>query len=70
MVPAHEFHYASLENLPAGLSYAYEVKRGHGMDGRNDGLIMGNLVAGFSHQRQTAANRWADRFVAFVRTCG
>jgi len=69
MVPAHEFHYASLENLPANLAYAYEVKRGHGIDGRNDGLIIGNLVAGFSHQRQTAANRWADRFVAFVRAC-
>ena len=69
MLPAHEFHYASLENLPDSLPYAYEVKRGHGIDGRNDGLIIGNLVAGFCHHRQTAANRWADRFVAFVRAC-
>jgi cobyrinic acid a,c-diamide synthase len=69
LLPAHEFHYASLENLPEGLAYAYEVKRGHGIDGRRDGLVIGNLVAGFSHHRQTAANRWADRFVAFVRAC-
>lgn len=69
VIPAHEFHYTSLENLPPTLPYAYEVKRGHGIDGRNDGLIIGNLVAGFSHHRQTAANRWADRFVAFVRAC-
>ena len=69
VLPAHEFHYASLENLPDGLTYAYEVKRGHGIDGHCDGLIIGNLVAGFSHHRQTAANHWAERFVAFVRAC-
>jgi cobyrinic acid a,c-diamide synthase len=67
---AHEFHHASLENLPNGLTYAYEVERGHGIDGRRDGLVLGNLLAGFSHQRDTAANRWAERFVGFVRSCG
>lgn len=65
--PAHEFHYASLENLPDGLSYAYEVTRGYGIDGRRDGLVLGNLLAAFSHQHDTAANRWAERFVGFVR---
>ena len=33
-VHGHEFHYSSLENLdPSGLKFAYEVKRGHGIDG-------------------------------------
>ena len=62
-----EFHHATLENLPDGLIYAYKVERGHGIDGRRDGLVLGNLLAGFSHQRATAANRWAERFVGFVR---
>ncbi len=63
----HEFHHATLENLPEGMRYAYEVTRGHGLDGYNDGLVIGNLLAGFSHQRHTEGNPWAERFVAFVR---
>jgi cobyrinic acid a,c-diamide synthase len=66
VLPAHEFHYAALANLPEGESYAYEVVRGHGIDGRNDGLVRGNTLATFAHQRDVAANRWAERFVAFV----
>lgn len=69
LLHAHEFHHASLENLPGGLDYAYEVTRGHGIDGRHDGLVLGNLLAGFCHQRDVAANRWAGRFVDFVRAC-
>jgi len=66
-VPVHEFHYASLENLPADMSFAYEVMRGHGIDGKRDGLIVGNLMATFSHQRNVIGNPWAERFVGFVR---
>ena len=67
---AHEYHHVSLENLSDGLIYAYEVERGHGINGRRDGLVPGNLLAGFSHQRDTAGNRWAKRFVGFVRARG
>ncbi|MCW9033310.1 MAG: cobyrinate a,c-diamide synthase [Rhodospirillales bacterium] len=66
-LPVHEFHYASMEDLPPNMDYAFAVKRGHGIDGQNDGLILGNLVAGFSHHRQVAGNRWAERFVEFVK---
>lgn len=68
-VAAHEFHYAAIRGLPEGLTYAYKLLRGDGIDGRRDGIVMHNLVAGFSHQRSTAANPWAQRFVAFVRAC-
>ncbi len=64
---AHEFHYASLENLPDDTRYAYRVLRGAGIDGRHDGIVVGNLMASFLHQRDVAANRWVERFVAFVR---
>ena len=69
VLPAHEFHYASLENLPEASSYAYEVVRGHGIDGRRDGLVLGNTLATFAHQRDVGANRWAGRFVNFIRDC-
>lgn len=68
-VSAHEFHYAAIRGLPDGLAYAYKLLRGDGIDGRRDGIVMYNLVAAFSHQRSTASNPWAQRFVAFVRSC-
>jgi len=66
-IPAHEFHYARLENLPDDLNYAYRVVRGAGIDGRHDGIVIGNLMAGFAHHRNTGANPWVKRFVNFVR---
>ena len=66
-IPAHEFHYARLENLPDDPDYAYRVIRGNGIDGHHDGLLVGNLLAGFAHHRNTEADPWVNRFVEFVR---
>jgi cobyrinic acid a,c-diamide synthase len=66
-IPAHEFHYARLENLPGNLDYAWRVARGSGIDGIHDGIVIGNLLAGFAHHRNTAADPWVERFVSFVR---
>jgi len=66
-IPAHEFHYASLKNLPDDPNYAYRVARGAGIDGFRDGIVIGNLLAGFAHHRNTQANPWVKRFVDFVR---
>jgi cobyrinic acid a,c-diamide synthase len=63
----HEFHYASLDGLPDDLTYAYEMTRGHGIDGKHDGIVIKNMLANFCHLRHTEANRWAGNFVAFVR---
>jgi cobyrinic acid a,c-diamide synthase len=64
---AHEFHYSSLDNLPPGQRFAYRVERGHGIDGRHDGLVHLNLLASYAHLRSVAGNDWPARFVAFVR---
>ncbi len=66
-VPAHEFHFARIENLPDATRYAFQILRGQGVDGKSDGIIQGNLLAGFCHMRNSATNRWADDFVEFVR---
>jgi cobyrinic acid a,c-diamide synthase len=66
-ISAHEFHYARLENLAGDPGYAYRILRGHGVDGQHDGLIVGNLLAGFAHHRNTEKNPWVGRFVKFVR---
>jgi cobyrinic acid a,c-diamide synthase len=66
-IGAHEFHYSRIENLPPGLSYAYEVERGYGVDGCNDGIVYKNLLACYCHLRDLPGNHWASRFVDFAR---
>ena len=69
IIPAHEFHYSALDNLDAGATYAFEVLRGTGIDGRHDGLVYKNMLAGYTHMRATSDNPWPRRFVAHVRAC-
>ncbi len=67
-VRGHEFHYSSLENLDtSGLKFAYEVKRGHGIDGHRDGIVYKNVLASYAHLRSLENYNWAARFAAFVR---
>lgn len=66
-IPAHEFHYSSLENLPADSIYAYQVTRGHGIDGRHDGYQCHNLLAGYVHRRGSGAQGWIAPFLNQVR---
>jgi cobyrinic acid a,c-diamide synthase len=69
-VRAHEFHYASLENLAAETRFAYRIRRGHGVDGERDGIVTRNVLASFVHRRSTERDNWAARFVAFIRASG
>ena len=69
LILAHEFHYSSVENLAPGVRFAYDVERGHGIDGRHDGIVHRNLLASYAHLRDVASNRWTRRFVEFIRQC-
>ena len=66
-VRGHEFHYSSLDGLDPATRYAYRVARGHGIDGRNDGIVQDNLLACYAHLRSAGGADWPARFVAFVR---
>ncbi len=68
-VHAHEFHYSSLVNHDKTFNYAYQVDRGHGIDGNNDGIMLHNLLASYSHLRYTDACPWVDQFVNFIGLC-
>ncbi|MGB5260422.1 MAG: cobyrinate a,c-diamide synthase [Gammaproteobacteria bacterium] len=68
VIAAHEFHYSALVNLDREVDFAYEVVRGTGIDGRYDGLMLYNLLACYSHMRDTGRHHWVRRFVDFVRT--
>jgi len=66
---AHEFHYSSLHGLPSDTRYAYAVRRGHGIDGAHDGVVLHRLLASYTHLRATSRCDWPAKFVQHVRTC-
>ncbi len=66
-IAAHEFHYSRFENLDKNARFAFEVLRGTGIDGKNDGYVYKNLLACYTHQRNTSKNTWTQRFVDFIR---
>lgn len=69
-INAHEFHYSApsdTQTLANDMQFAYRVLRGHGVDGRSDGIIYRNVLANYSHMRNVKNNPWVERFVAFVR---
>ena len=70
VIHAHEFHYSALTGLESGsCTFAYQVLRGTGIDGENDGYTYKNLLASYTHMRNVGDNDWVERFVAHVRAC-
>ncbi len=70
LINAHEFHYSSVNDITAMESkgsFAYKVHRGFGITGDHDGWVYKNLLANYSHMRDTESFRWASRFIAFVK---
>ena len=68
-IPAHEFHYSHLDNIEGRLTFAYRVLRGHGIDGRHDGIVFKNVLAGYTHLRDVAGVHWTRRFLDLVKRC-
>ena len=67
IVKAHEFHYSRL-SLDAKLSnYTYKVKRGYGVNGKYDGIKHKNLLATYSHLRDTKKTTWITNFLEFIK---
>ena len=66
-IAAHEFHYSALQNLPRDTRYAYRMLRGTGIDGNHDGIVYKNLLACYSHLRDTSQYHWTKRFIQFIR---
>jgi cobyrinic acid a,c-diamide synthase len=45
----HEFHYSKIQNIAPDLRFAYHLKRGHGIDGKHDGVVIYNTLASYMH---------------------
>lgn len=68
-IRAHEFHHSAIVTPNPGWTYAYEVLRGTGIDGRHDGIVQRNLLASYCHLRDLGSGGWTGRFLAQVRRC-
>ncbi|MCG0277713.1 MAG: hydrogenobyrinic acid a,c-diamide synthase (glutamine-hydrolyzing) [Thermanaeromonas sp.] len=66
-VKGHEFHHSRVINLDKeAVHFAYRVVRGWGIDGKFDGLLYRNILAGYTHLFAPAHPEWAERLVAWV----
>lgn len=65
---AHEFHYSFFEKINNDTCYAYNVKRGVGINNIQDGIVQDNLLASYSHLRNILGNEWVEQFVNFIKS--
>ena len=65
-LPAHEFHHSDIR-FDSEPKFAYQVKRGHGINGKHDGVCVDNVVASYAHFRHTEATPWIDWFLDSIR---
>jgi len=64
-IRGHEFHYSMIENIANDSKFAYNMKKGNGIDNKKDGFIVYNSMASYMHLH------FADRRLPkrFVKTC-
>jgi len=61
----HEFHHSSL-SLTGDFHFVCAMKRGHGVDGRRDGIVYKNLFASYTHLHALGTPEWAEGFVSLA----
>jgi cobyrinic acid a,c-diamide synthase len=63
-IRGHEFHYTSAQSESvAELDFAFRVRRGHGFDGRRDGLCHRSVLACYTHVHALSTRSWAPSVV-------
>ncbi len=67
-IPAHEFHYSSVEAMDPQSGFGYRVKRGFGIDGQYDAVQHRHCIAGYAHHRHTHIHPWTDGLVEFMKS--
>ena len=66
-IRGHEFHYSRVAHVDGQPSMAYHVERGHGIDGKGDGIVYKNIVASYTHIHALATPQWAEAMVRKAR---
>jgi cobyrinic acid a,c-diamide synthase len=61
----HEFHHSKI-SIKTGVRFAYRIGRGHGIDGKRDGVLYKNLFAAYTHLHALGTPSWAEAFVSLA----
>ncbi len=62
----HEFHHSFLDNMPDAC-FGFNIIRGYGVNGSNDGIIYKNVLASFTHVYSKASPSWFKKWVSFIK---
>ena len=61
----HEFHHSKLVKSN-DLDFAYQIRRGRGINGKADGITYKNVFAAYTHLHALGTPQWADNFVSLA----
>jgi cobyrinic acid a,c-diamide synthase len=64
-IRGHEFHHSKV-SIKKGVKFAYQIKRGHGIDGKRDGVLYKNIFAAYTHLHALGTPCWAEAFVSLA----
>jgi cobyrinic acid a,c-diamide synthase len=64
-IKGHEFHYSRIRNL-GNVRFLYNVIRGKGINGKQDGIIYKNVIASYTHLHAAGTLQWAEDFVKAI----
>ena len=64
-IRGHEFHHSKV-SIKKGVKFAYQIRRGHGIDGQRDGVLYKNIFAAYTHLHALGTPSWAEAFVSLV----
>ncbi len=66
----HEFHHSEIVDIPADTEFAIKLKRGTGIKGELDGILVRNTMAAYAHLHAASYTGFARAFVDFCRANG
>jgi cobyrinic acid a,c-diamide synthase len=64
-IRGHEFHHSKV-SIKKDVKFAYQIKRGHGIDGQRDGVLYKNIFAAYTHLHALGTPSWAEAFVSLA----
>jgi cobyrinic acid a,c-diamide synthase len=64
-IRGHEFHHSKV-SMKNGVKFAYQINRGHGIDGQRDGVLYKNIFAAYTHLHALGTPSWAEAFVSLA----
>lgn len=64
-IRGHEFHHSKV-SIKKEVKFAYQIRRGHGIDGQRDGVLYKNIFAAYTHLHALGTPSWAEAFVSLA----